>query len=187
MVFLLGCMAVAQEAGDEEQQEEQLLLIQDDATPAAESPEGLSVGGVGGLVRMLLILVLVLGMIYAVVWLLKRLQQPRRPETSLISLAASQPLAGSRALHLVKVGEQVFLVGEGDAGVQMLAEITDKESLDEIRLRAPLEQQQRSFADMLTGLFHARGSTDDQTPDSDEDSTPSLDFLKKRRSRFKEL
>ncbi len=206
VLSLFAITASAQEGQVQENQEEvqqavqegqidetTLLLGADDGpTNPAVGQDELSVGGIGGLIRMVLVLAIVLAMIYGVIWFLRRLQQPRRPETSLITLAATQPLGGSRAVHLVQVGNQSFLVGEGDSNVQLIAEITDKETLDDIRLKAPMEHQQKSFADLLAGMF--RGSkTDDREEENSGDTTniheetPSLDFLQKRRERLKEL
>ncbi len=51
-------------------------------------------------------------------------------------MLGSRSLAGNRALHLVEVGSSVYLVGASDGGVELIAEITDKESLDSLRLKA---------------------------------------------------
>lgn len=184
----------AEELNTSDSSAEELILLNDAENPDTQVPDsednGIAVGGVMDFVRMLLMLVLVLAMIYGVILLLKRSQRMQRPESSLISLAATQPLSGNRAVHLIQVGQQVFLVGEGEAGVRLLSEITDQESLDEIRLRAPLEQQAagKSFAELLGGMLKTRSSGQPVEDESKEsETTPSFHFIQNRRERLKDL
>ncbi|AFG38138.1 FliO/MopB family protein [Spirochaeta africana] len=200
VVLLVSAAVYGQEADTAEPAEElempagEELILFDDAAevddPQLDAGVGLAAGGLMDLFRMLFMLALVIAMIYGVIRLLKRVQQPVRSDTSLIQLAATQPLGSSRAVHLVQVGQQVFLIGEAENSVQLVSEITDKESLDEIRLRAPLEQQAAgaSFSDLLTGMFRSR-TTDSDTEGSEnsDTETPSLDFIQRKRERLKDL
>ncbi|GAB6089849.1 flagellar biosynthetic protein FliO [Spirochaeta dissipatitropha] len=154
-----------------------------------DQDQGIAVGGIGDFVRMLLVLVLVVVLIYLSLGFLKRMQRPAVSESSLIQIAASQSLSGNRSLHLVQVGQQVFLVSEAESGTQLISEITEKESLDEIRLRAPAEQKTagKSFSEILGSML---GSGKRSASDADaiiDQESPSLDFLQKRRERLKDL
>src|SRR5208283_807846 len=82
-------------------------------------------------VRMLLILACVIGVIYVLFWLLRKgTARGRIQESDLIRVLGSRGLSGNRALHLVEVGSNIYLVGSSDGGVELVAEITEKESLD---------------------------------------------------------
>ncbi|MGA2479452.1 MAG: flagellar biosynthetic protein FliO [Spirochaetia bacterium] len=105
--------------------------------------------------RMLIILAAVVGVIYLIFWLLRRGSGKKIQENNLIHVLGSRSLAGNRALHLVEVGTSVYLVGASDGGVELIAEITDKESLDSVHLKAAEENPggRRNFPQILSEIF----------------------------------
>jgi flagellar biogenesis protein FliO len=127
---------------------------------------------------MLLILAVVVAAIYAVFWLLRRGSGKRVQENNLLG---SRGLAGNRALHLVEVGKSVYLVGASDGGVQLIAEVADKESIDAVRLQAAEESPnaRRSFAQALSEIFRPS-----KRPYTLRDG---VGFLKGQRDRLKKL
>jgi len=106
-------------------------------------------------VRMLIILAAVVGAIYLLFWILRRSAGRKITENNLIHVLGSRSLAGNRSLHLVEVGSSVFLVGASDGGVELISEITDKESLDSVRLKAAEETPggRRNFQQLLSEIF----------------------------------
>lgn len=85
--------------------------------------------GLGGTAfRLLLGLVIVVGLIMGVWYVMKRIQRSRYPaldETrpQLIGVLATTPLGPNRALHIVRVGDEVVLVGATDHAVQTVAHL----------------------------------------------------------------
>jgi flagellar protein FliO/FliZ len=150
------------------------------AAPAAAAAPS---GGVStwDFVRMILVLACVLGVIYVLFWLLRRGAGKRVQENDLIRVMGSRGLSGSRALHLVEVGSSVFLVGSSDGGVELISEITDKESLDSLRLKAAEQAPagRRTFAQALGEIFRPAAR-----PFSIGDG---IGFLKGQRERLKKL
>ncbi|HTP59500.1 MAG TPA: flagellar biosynthetic protein FliO [Spirochaetia bacterium] len=106
-------------------------------------------------VRMLIVLALVVAAIYLLFWVLRRGTRKKITENDLIHVLGSRSLAGNRALHLVEVGSSVFLVGASDGGVQLISQITEKESLDAVRLKAAEEGPagRRTFQQVLSEIF----------------------------------
>ena len=104
---------------------------------------------------MLIILAAVVGVIYLIFWLLRRGSGKKIQENNLIHVLGSRSLAGNRALHLVEVGTSVYLVGASDGGVELIAEITDKESLDSVHLKAAEQNPggRRTFPQILSEIF----------------------------------
>jgi flagellar protein FliO/FliZ len=132
-------------------------------------------------VRMLLILAAVVGAIYLLVWLLRRGSGKRVRENDLIRVLGSRTLAGTRALHLVEVGTAIYLIGSSDGGVELIAEVTDKESVDGLRLRAAEEAPaaRRTFQAVLSEIFRpARHQTT---------MGESVGFLRRQRDRLRKL
>ena len=127
-------------------------------TPSADGtttqPAAASVS-VWDFVRMALVLVVVIVVIYLIFWLLRRGAGKRVPENDLIHVLGSKSLAANRAMHLVEVGSSVYLVGSTDGGVELIAEITEKESLDSIRLKAAEQTPatRRTFQTILSEIF----------------------------------
>jgi flagellar protein FliO/FliZ len=135
---------------------------------------------------LLLIFAAVIGVIYLLYKLLRKAGAPKIGETRLLKVLSSQSLGGNRSLHLVEVGNAVYLVGAGESAVSLVAEITEKETLDNIRLQASVETGvggRRSFADLMGGMFGRGGGKTASTG-----LHPlSTEFLKKQRERLKKM
>ncbi len=132
-------------------------------------------------VRMLLILAAVVVVIYLLFWLLRRGSRGRMPESDVIRVIGSRGLTGNRSLHLVEVGTSLYLVGSAEGGVRLIAEITDKESIDSVRLKSAEEGPggKRGFGQVLSEIFRpAKGSFS---------VGEALGFLKGQRDRLKKL
>jgi len=151
------------------------------AAPGVAVPAAASGVSTWDFVRMILVLACVLGVIYLLFWLLRRGAGKRIQENGLIRVLGSRGLSGSRSLHLVEVGSSVYLVGSSDGGVELIAEITDKESLDSLRLKAAEQAPagRRTFAQALGEIFRPAGKL--------FTIGDGLGFLKGQRERLKKL
>ena len=89
--------------------------------------------GISDIARLLLVLLVIIGVIYGTFLLLKRVSKTQYKTSELLQLVSSLPLGGSRAIHLVKIAEQFFIVGSAEQGVHLISEITEKEVIDTIR------------------------------------------------------
>ena len=71
------------------------------------------------MVRTIVGLAVVLGVIYGLHWVLKQVKASREEKASGVGLKtlATLPLGQSRAMHLVRAGDEVVLVGVGEHGV----------------------------------------------------------------------
>jgi flagellar protein FliO/FliZ len=132
-------------------------------------------------VRMILILACVIVVIYVLFWLLRKGTGRKIQENDLIRVLGSRGLSGNRSLHLVEVGSGIYLVGSSDGGVHLIAEITEKESLDAVRLKAAEEAPagRRTFQQTLSEIFRPA-----RRPFTIGDS---IGFLKGQRERLKKL
>jgi flagellar protein FliO/FliZ len=132
-------------------------------------------------VRMLIILAGVVVVIYLLFWLLRRSAGKKIQENDLIRVLGSRSLAGNRALHLIEVGGCVYLIGASDGGVQLISEISDKESLDSVRLKAAEQAPAagRNFPQILSEIFRPA-----RKPVS---LGEGIGFLRGQRDRLKKL
>jgi len=205
VVLFAGFITGAQETGDgntatdppASRPAETELLLDDtgdqaeggENAPAAELP-GI---GFGDFARMLLVLGFVIALIYAFVWMLKRFSGAKPEAEDLIKLHSTRPLKGDAALHLVEIGNRMFLVGSGGGTLNLISEIDDKESMDEIRLAASQTPEPISggFARMFKDRFgsgpsHPAPAEKDNPPSQPRDDDPAS-YLRKQRERLKDL
>ncbi len=142
--------------------------------------------GVWNFVQMFLVLALVVAGIYLLFYFLKRAGGPRSQETELITVLASRALQPNRSIHLIDVGGNIFLIGSSEASVSLVAAIEDKESIDEIRLKASQASSvtgRRNFRDVFTGVFQ-KGGNGFMFGGS---LMQSMGFLKQQRERLRKM
>jgi flagellar biosynthetic protein FliO len=132
-------------------------------------------------VRMVIILAAIIGVIYLLFWVLRKGAGKKIQENDLIRVLGSKSLGTNRSLHLVEVGTSVYLVGATDGGVGLIAEVTEKESLDSVRLQAAEQppRGRRGFQQMLAEIF-----TPARKPLSVDDG---IGLLKGQREKLKKL
>jgi flagellar protein FliO/FliZ len=97
-----------------------------------------STGG-GGVVRMIVGLAVVIGVIYGLHWILKQVKTGREQRSTGggIDLLSTLQLGPGRALHLIRAGSEIVLVGTAEHGVTPIRVYSEDEArmlglLDEI-------------------------------------------------------
>ena len=165
--------------------EESLLIL--DPGEEAEAGESEEVQG-GPLVsswdflRMVLILAVVVGVIYLIFWILKRGFRRQLPQNDLIRLLGTRNLSGNRALHLVEMGKQVFLVGSAEGSISLISEIRDQETLDSIALERSQMQSRapQGFAQFFQSILKSGKQRETSVGET-------IDFMKQQRQRLEKL
>ena len=100
------------------------------STPKGKSSSSGGVGG-GSILRTVIGLAVVIGAIYAVAWVLRRVKRSKEDQASGRGLQsiATLPLGSGRTLHLVRAGTDVILVGSSEHGVAPIQRYTEEEAL----------------------------------------------------------
>ena len=149
---------------------------------SAGGSDSLSVFTAWDFIKMLLILGAVIAVIYVLFHFLKKSGNPRFSETRLIRVLSSKTLTGTRALHLVEVGNQIFLVGTAENAVNLVSEIVDKETLDGLKLQAAGAEanERRSFSTVLGQAFGKPAFKERTAADP-------MAFLKQQRQRIRNI
>ena len=146
------------------------------AVPAAVST--------GDFVRMVVVLAAVLGAIYLLFRLIKRSSRASVGNGDGISLLGSRSLGGSRNLHLVQVGGGVYLIGATDQSLNLIAQITDRDSIDALALNHTQPRPaRRRFAELLADLGAAPGAA----PGGAATTAAAADFLHRQQERLQRL
>ncbi len=130
---------------------------------------------------MLLVLAAVVAFIYVVFYFLRKGGGRKIQENDLIRILGSRSLSGNRSLHIVEIGTSMYLVGSSEGSVNLIAEVTDKESRDGIRLKAAetAAAPKKNFQHILADIFKPakpRVSVDE-----------SIELLKSQRDRLKKM
>lgn len=163
-------------------------ILLDEGLPVEPGAAANTVGALGfwDFVRMILVLALVVVAIYGFYFLMRRNRKQDAGDSDIIRVLASKTLPGNRAVHVLEVGKHLFLVGNAEQSVSLLAEITDQESVDEIRIKAATEQNSspRTFAEMIGGVFAPSGGNQQR---EDHIAESPLDYLKQKNKRLKDL
>jgi flagellar protein FliO/FliZ len=86
----------------------------------------------GSLVRTVVGLAIVLAVIYGIAWVLKQLKSSKeeRHRGSGLQSTAVVPLGPNRALHLVRAGRELVLVGVAEHGVTPIRTYSEEEALE---------------------------------------------------------
>ena len=138
----------------------------------------------GDFVRMVVVLAAVLGAIYLLFRLIKRSSRASVGNGDGIALLGSRSLGGSRNLHLVQVGGGVYLIGATDQTLNLIAQITDRDSIDALTLNhAPPRPAGRRFADLLADIGAAPGAA----PGAAATTAAAADFLHRQQERLQRL
>src|ERR1700755_134973 len=110
----LGLMLTAPAAFAASGEDTPLNLPSSSPTPAhASGPSG------GSIVRTIVGLAIVIGVIYGLTWVLKQVKQSKTSASAGTGLEtlATLALGTNRTLHLVRAGDELVLLGSGEAGV----------------------------------------------------------------------
>jgi flagellar protein FliO/FliZ len=102
-----------------------LNLGSDGTAHAAHAASG------GGMVRTIFALIVVCAVIYGITWLLKKVKGAKEATASGTSLEslATLPLGTNRALHLVRAGTEVVLLGSAEHGVTPIRRFSEAEAI----------------------------------------------------------
>jgi flagellar protein FliO/FliZ len=167
--------------------QERMVFGGEDTGAEAETARPVSTVSVFSILRMLLTLAVVAAAIYGLVYFLKfrRASRAKAELDPFLKILASVPLAPGRGVHVVSVGPQAWLVGSAETGVNLISEITDKDTInvmlleDSKRIAAPPTGGARSLLDFKAILERLGIST------KNENSGP--DQIRKRSERLKGL
>jgi flagellar protein FliO/FliZ len=165
-------------------QSEESLIILEEAPPG--EPAVLSGGtGFSLVLRMVVILALAAAAIYGLIFLFKRLIRPREQGDPYLKILSRASLGPNRSVYVISVGSKAWLVGAGEGGVSLIAEISDQETVDALLLdnasRRSAESIRGQFPDFGTLLRRLAGGSLPDKPGAGPEN------VRKRRERLKGL
>jgi flagellar protein FliO/FliZ len=170
--------------------DETTLSLGEAAAPARAANTAAGTNTFAYFLRMIFVLALVLGAIYGVYRLLKRLSKPKVADDSTLKILASTSLGPGKALHVIGLGSKAYLIGAADSSISLVAELDDKEFIDALTLEATLAPKasrpgaSTDFGELLRGLLgHRRGGRKYGLKQDRKDG----DFLAGQRERLRKF
>jgi len=166
--------------------DENSFVLKDSGTNAENGAErSVAAFGLWDFIKMVIVLVAVVGLIYGFFHFLRKMSGPKDEGLRFVQVLETRNLSGNRNIHLVEVGNHMLLVGSAENGVNLIAEITDQETRDGIKLSASETRAEpaKRFADVLKGFLPKGG----KNPPAENRSDESFDFMQRQKERLKKL
>jgi len=155
-------------------------------TPA-NTPSAASRGATVWLfVRMILVLAVVIACIYGVLWFMKRNTGTAKNTDQFLRVVSSVTLSPGKSVQIVSLlDEKAYIIGVTDSAVNLIGEVTDKETIDAMNLYADRQsgtKKPRNFTDILSifmpGQKEKNGNVFSGTGDK------AAELLKQQRDRL---
>ncbi|GHU81190.1 hypothetical protein FACS189468_3230 [Spirochaetia bacterium] len=137
--------------------------------------------------RMVLVLALVAAAIYLVVFFLKRLSRPQSQaqQNPHLKILASTHLGSGRFVHVISLGQRAWLIGAGEGGIDLIAELEDQDAVNAMLLDNSRQNAGTGGLPSFQALLHRL--TGGGSPSGSGSDENRLENIRKRRERFKRL
>ena len=138
-------------------------------------------------IRMILVLAVVVACVYAVVYLMKRSMNKDVGEgDQFLRVVSSVSIAPGKSVHVVSLlDDKAYLIGVTDNTVNLIGEVTDKETIHAMNLYADTRQnvkRPRNFGDILS-IFMPQGAKKGESV-FNGDGDKARDMLRTQRRRL---
>lgn len=186
MIVPLSAQEIAENGDSAVTTVDETTLVINTPETVGETGGALNVQAIGlaDLVKTIVVLLFVIAAIYGVMFILRKFSTNTIDGSSLIKIVGSKGLMKDSAVHLLEVGNQVFLVGSGSSSVNLISEITDRETIDNIRLNMSSgnSKVKKNFSGLISGYL---GNS--RKKNTEEKIKNTEDFLRKQRNKLKDL
>ncbi len=133
--------------------EEYIVLTDDtltDGTSSTQTYKGPST--VGMFIRMIVVLIIVVGLIYGVLWFIKKKTNVVKTDDEYLRRAAYINIAPGKTIEVITLIDKAYLIGVTEDNITMLGEIQDDELIKAMNLTADKKNNTKkptTFADVL--------------------------------------
>ena len=138
------------------------IVISDDTSndtaASAQTYKGFSTTGM--FVRMIIVLIIVVGLIYGVLWFIKKKTNVVKTDDDYLRRAAYINIAPGKTIEVITLIDKAYLIGVTENNITMLGEIDDKELISAMNLTADKKNNTKkpnTFADVLDMFLIKKG------------------------------
>ena len=142
---------------------EESIILSDDSTTVGTSNTSAYKGPstVGMFVRMIVVLIIVIGLIYGVLWFIKKKTNVVKTADEYLRRAAYINIAPGKTVEVITLIDKAYLIGVTEDNITMLGEIHDEELIKAMNISADKKNNTKkanSFADVLDMFLVKKGS-----------------------------
>ncbi len=141
---------------------EESIVFSDDASgdtgSSAQSYKGPST--VGMFVRMIVVLIIVVGLIYGVLWFIKKKTNVVKTDDEYLRRAAYINIAPGKSVEVITLIDKAYLIGVTEDNITLLGEIHDDELIKAMNLSADKKNNTKkpaTFSDVLDMFLVKKG------------------------------
>ena len=141
---------------------EESIVLTDEVT--ADSQPASSYKGpstIGMFIRMIIVLIIVVGLIYGVLWFIKKKTNVIKTDDAYLRRAAYINIAPGKSVEVITLIDKAYLIGVTEDNITMLGEIHDDELIKAMNLSADKKNNTKkpaTFADVLDMFLVKKGS-----------------------------
>lgn len=141
---------------------EESIVISDDNTTESGNNASTYKGPstVGMFVRMIVVLVIVIGLIYGVLWFIKKKTNVVKTDDDYLRRAAYINIAPGKTIEVITLIDKAYLIGVTEDNITLLGEIDDKELISAMNITADKKNNTKkpaTFADVLDMFLVKKG------------------------------
>lgn len=136
-------------------------------------------------VKFILFLALFVAAIYGVLWYIKKRNNTVKNDDEFLRRVSNLTLAPGKSVEIVTLIDKAYLLGVSDAGINLIAEVTNKELIDAMNVYSDKQantKKSRSFAEVLNLFMPNAG----QTAEPVSENTGLADLIKKTQNGAEE-
>lgn len=151
---------------------EESIVLTDEVT--ADSQPASSYKGpstIGMFIRMIIVLIIVVGLIYGVLWFIKKKTNVIKTDDEYLRRAAYINIAPSKSVEVITLIDKAYLIGVTEDNITMLGEIHDDELIKAMNLSADKKNNTKkpaTFADVLDMFLVKKGSQKNVFSDTEQ-------------------
>lgn len=137
--------------------------------------------------RVILVLALIVGCIYFVLWLIKRGMKISPSDDPFLRKVSSLDLAPGKSVQIVSLVDKAYMLGVCDNTISLISEITDKDLVDSMNVYADKKKNSakpRNFEELLSIFTKGSSSQSSSDVSKKESGEKLVDLLKKQRERI---
>lgn len=151
---------------------EESIVLTDEVT--ADSQPASSYKGpstIGMFIRMIIVLIIVVGLIYGVLWFIKKKTNVIKTDDEYLRRAAYINIAPGKSIEVITLIDKAYLIGVTEDNITMLGEIHDDELIKAMNLSADKKNNTKkpaTFADVLDMFLVKKGSQKNVFSDTEQ-------------------
>ena len=152
--------------------EESIVLSDVNTTEQGNAPAAYKgPSTVGMFVRMIVVLIIVIGLIYGVLWFIKKKTNVVKTDDDYLRRAAYINIAPGKTVEVITLIDKAYLIGVTEDNITLLGEIHDEELIKAMNLTADKKNNTKkpaSFSDVLDMFLIKKGGQKNVFTDTEQ-------------------